>query len=58
MENDFLISEHFIKKCATYVLFNQRNGRNVIDIGVKEGLLGKRSSMKMNLFFDYVKKID
>ena len=38
--------------------YSQRNGRNVIDIGVNEGLLGDGSSMKMNLPFYHAKKID
>ena len=36
--------------------YSQRNGRNVIDIGVNEGLLGDGSSMKMNLPFDHAEK--
>jgi hypothetical protein len=54
MENDLLI--FYKKRCATHVLFNQRNGRKAINIDVNKGLLGEGSSIKMNLSFDHAKK--
>ena len=58
MEWFFDLLTFYKKKYATHVLFNQRNGRNEIIIGVNKGLLGEESSMKMNLPFDHAKKID
>ena len=47
----------FCKKDVQLMFYSQRNGRNVIDIGVNEGLLGDESSMKMDLPFDHAEKI-